>query len=72
MTDEYEVCEVPILFNHQWNYDGITDSSLSPVGVLSILQLNRKFYHLYTVTIVVHKSLNLIGTEEIAQFGPNI
>ena len=41
-----------------------------PTGVFSILQSNRKFYHIYTLTIVIHKSRNLIGTEEIAQFGP--
>ena len=33
-------------------------------------QSNRKFYHIYTLTMVIHKSRNLIGTEEIAQFGP--
>ena len=41
-----------------------------PMGVFSILQSNRKFYHIYTLTIVIHKSRNLIGAEEIAQFGP--
>ena len=45
-------------------------SNLYPVGVFSILQSNQKFYHIYTVTIVIHKSRNLIGTEEIAQYGP--
>ena len=45
-------------------------SNLNPVGVFSILQSNRKFYHIYTLTIVIHKYSNLIGTEEIAQFGP--
>ena len=52
------------------NYDRILASNLSPVGVFSILQSNQKLYHIYTVTIVIHKSRNLIGTEEIAQFGP--
>ena len=31
---------------------------------------NLKFNHIYTLTIVIHKSRNLIGSEEIAQFGP--
>ena len=57
-------------FSNQWNYDGLTASNLSPVGVFSILQSNRKFYHIYTVTIVIHKSPNLIGTLGIAKFGP--
>ena len=60
----------PIFFNHLWNYDGIMDSNLNPVGVFSILQSNRKFYHIYTATIVLHKSRNLIGTVGIAKFGP--
>ena len=42
----------------------------NPVGVVSILQSNRKFYHIYTVTIVIHKSRNLIGTVGSAKFGP--
>ena len=33
-------------------------------------QLNQKFYHIYTVTIAVHKSRNRIGTLEIAKFWP--
>ena len=33
-------------------------------------QSNRKLYHIYTVTIVIHKSRNLIGTLGIAEFGP--
>ena len=32
--------------------------------------LNRKFYHIYTVTIEIHKSRKLIGTVEIAKFVP--
>ena len=60
----------PIFFNHQWNYDGITASNLNLVGVFSIFQSNRKFYHIYNVTIVIHKSRNLIGTVRIAKFGP--
>ena len=37
--------------------------SQSPwVGVFSILQSNRNIYHIYNVTIVIHKSRNLIGT----------
>ena len=57
----------PIFFNHQWNDDGITASNLNPVGVFSILQSNRKFYHFYAVTIVIH---NQIGTLGITKFGP--
>ena len=60
----------PIFFNHQWNYDGIMALNLNPIGVFSILQSNRKFYHIYSVTIVIHKSRNLIGTGGIAKFGP--
>ena len=60
----------PISFNHQWNYDGNTASNLNPVGVFSILQSNQKFYHIYTVTIVIHKSRNLFGNVGIAKFGP--
>ena len=45
-------------------------SNLNPVEVFSILQSNRKFYHIYTVTIAIHKSRNLIGTVGIAKFGP--
>ena len=52
----------PSLFNHQWNYVRIRSSNLNPVGVFSIPQPNRKFYHIYTVTIVIHKFRNLIGT----------
>ena len=62
----------PIVFNHQWNYDGVTASNLNPMGVLSILQSNRTFYHIYTLTIVIHKSRNLIGTVGIARFGPKL
>ena len=58
------------LFNQQLNYDGITASNLIPVGVFSILQSNRKLYHIYTVTIGNHKFRNLIGTVGIAKFGP--
>ena len=50
--------------------DGITASNLNPVGVFSILQSNKKFYNIYTVAIVIHKSPNLIGTLGIAKFGP--
>ena len=35
-----------------------------------LLQTNRKFYHMYTLTIVIHNSSNLIGTGGIAKFGP--
>ena len=45
-------------------------SNLNPVGVFSVLQSNQKFYYIYTVTIVIHKSRNLIGTLGIAKFGP--
>ena len=41
-----------------------------PWGVFSVLQSNRKFYHIYTLTIVIHRSRNLIGTGGIAKFGP--
>ena len=58
----------PIFCNHQWNYDGITAPNRNPVGVFSILQSNRKFYHIYTITIVIHKSRNL-GTQGITAFG---
>ena len=60
----------PIFFNHHWNYQKITDSNLHPVGVFSILQSNRKFYRIYAITIVIHKSRNMIGTGGIAKFGP--
>ena len=50
--------------------DGITASNLNSMGVFSILQSNRKLYHIYTGTIVMHKSRNLIGTVGIAKFGP--
>ena len=40
------------------------------MGVFSILQSNQKFYHIYTVTIIIHKSRNLIGTVGIAKFMP--
>ena len=59
----------PIFFNHQWSYDGITTSNLNPVGMFPILQSNRKFYHIYTITIVIHRSRNLIGTVGIGKFG---
>ena len=59
-----------IFCNHQWYYDGITASNLNPVGVFSILQSNRTFYHIYTITIVIHKSGNLIGALGIAEFEP--
>ena len=46
-------------------------SNLHPMGVVfSILQSNQKFYHIYTLTIVIHKSRNLVGTGGIAKFGP--
>ena len=60
----------PIFFNHQWNYERITASNLHPVGAFSILQSSRKFYHIHTLTIIIHKSRNLIGTGGIAKFGP--
>ena len=40
------------------------------MGVFSILQSNRKFYHILTLTIVINKFRNLIGTGGIAKFGP--
>ena len=49
---------------------GITASNLNPVGVIVILQSNRKFHHIYTVTMVIDKSRNLIRTLGIAEFGP--
>ena len=57
-------------FNHQWDYDRITDSNLDPVGMFSILQSNLRFYHIYTVTIVIHKFRNLNGTLGTTKFGP--
>ena len=60
----------PIFSHHQWNYDGITVSNLNPIRVFSILQSNQKFYHIYTITIVIHKHRNLIGTVGIAKLGP--
>ena len=60
----------PIFFNHQCDCDGITASNLNPVEVFSTLQSNRKFYHIYIVKIVIHKSRNLIGTVGIVKFGP--
>ena len=42
----------------------------NPVGMLSVLKTIREFYHIYTVTIVIHKCRNLIGTQGIAEFGP--
>ena len=60
----------PFFFNHQYNHDTTMASNLNPVGVFSILQSNRKFSHIYTVTIIIHKSRNLIGTGGIAKFGP--
>ena len=65
-----KVCSTGTIMNHQWNYDGITASNLNPEGMFSILQSNRHFYHIYTVTIAIHKSRNLIGTLGIAKFGP--
>ena len=61
----------PIFFNHQWNHERIMASNLHPVDVFSILQSNRIFYHIYTLTMVIHKSRNLIGTGGIAKFGLN-
>ena len=60
----------PIFCNHQLNYDVMTASNLSPVSVFYILQSNGKFYHIYIVAIVIHKSRNLIGTQGITVFGP--
>ena len=59
-----------IFCNHQWNHYGITVSNLNPMGAFSIFQSNRNFYHSFTVTTVIHKSRNLIGTGGIAKFGP--
>ena len=50
--------------------DRLTASNLNPVEVFLILQSNRTFYRVYTVTIVIHKSRNLIGTVGIEKFGP--
>ena len=63
----------PALFSSIINgiiYDGIAASNLNAVGIFSILQINQNFYHIYTITIVIHKSRNLIGTAGIAKFGP--
>ena len=43
-----------------------------PWSVVSSPQSNRQLHHIYTVTIVIHKSSNPIGTQEIAEFGPKI
>ena len=59
-----------IFFNHRWNYDGIMASNFNPLREFSILQSNEKFYHIYAITIVIHKSRNLIYTVGIAKFGP--
>ena len=54
----------------KWNYDGIMALNLSPIEGFPILQSNKKFYHIYTVIIVIHKSRNMIGTVGIVKFGP--
>ena len=64
---DYPACTVLLKGRH----DGITASNISPVAVFSILQSNRRCYHIYTVTIVIHKSRNLIGTEELLSLGLN-
>ena len=48
----------------------IVASNLNPLGVFSILESNQRFYHIYTLAIVIHKSRNLIGTVGIAKFRP--
>ena len=40
------------------SYDGITASNLNPVEVISIIQSNRKFYHIYTITIVYNSQIS--------------
>ena len=57
-----------IFCNHQWNYHGITTSN--PMGVFSILQWSQDFYHIYTITTVIQKYHNLIGTLGISKVGP--
>ena len=43
-------------------------SNLNFVGAFSVLlQSNRKFYHIYTVTTVIHRSHNLIGTQGLKE-----
>ena len=41
------------------------------MGVFSILQSNRKFYHIYTSTIVIHKSHNLLVLNKLLSLGLN-
>ena len=40
----------------------------NPVGMLLVLQSNRNFSIPFTVTAVIHKSCNLIGTLESFEF----
>ena len=69
MSPLYPLCKPCSTGTH--NYDGITVSNLNPVRVFSILQSYRKSYLIYTVTIVICKSRNLIGTLGIAAFALN-
>ena len=57
--------------DHQRNYDGIIASNLNPMGVFSIFLSNRNFYHTYTVTVLIHRPHNLIGTLPITELGQN-
>ena len=41
------------LYFLQRSIDEIMASNLNPVGVFSFLESNRKFYHIYTVTVVM-------------------
>ena len=46
-----------------------SDQILNPMGMLSVLQLNKNSI-IFAVTIVIHKSCNLIGTQASSWFGP--
>ena len=52
-------------------HNRITASNRNLWGVFSVLQSNREFYNIFTVTIVIHKSRDLIGTLGIANLGLN-
>ena len=44
--------------------------NLNPVRMLSVLQLNKKNSIAFPLSIVIHKSDNLIGTLRSSDFGP--
>ena len=57
----------PIFCNNRWNY-GFESQARGSVFCFSVESKVQS--HLHTVTIVIHKSSNLIGTVGIAKFGP--